>query len=49
MKGPLVITSIRLPQSLLSKLQELADANPRINSRNDLIKNILFDYVESKE
>jgi hypothetical protein len=48
MKDTLVTTSIRIPQELLNKLQTLADLNPRVNSRNDLIKNILFDYVEGK-
>jgi metal-responsive CopG/Arc/MetJ family transcriptional regulator len=47
MKTLLKTTSIKIPQELLDKLQELADNNPKVNSRNDLIKTILFDYVEA--
>lgn len=48
MKESKVISSIRVPKDLLDQLQVLADNNPRVNSRNDLIKSILFDYVEAK-
>lgn len=48
MKERMHVTSIRLPQQLWDKLQELAELNPRVNSRNELIKNALFDYVEGK-
>lgn len=42
----LVATSIKIPQELLDKLQELADADIKVNSRNDYIKNVLFKHVE---
>jgi len=48
MKEQLVTTSIRVQQSVLDKLQEIADKDPRISSRASLIKNILIDYVEGK-
>jgi metal-responsive CopG/Arc/MetJ family transcriptional regulator len=47
MKTLLKTTSIKIPQELLDSLQELANKDQRVNSRNDLIKNILFDYVEA--
>jgi metal-responsive CopG/Arc/MetJ family transcriptional regulator len=48
MREPLVTTSIRIQQSILDKLQEIVDNDPRISSRTNLIKNILIDYIENK-
>lgn len=48
MKEQIVTTSIRIEKSVLDKLQEIADNDPRISSRMFLIKTILLDYLEAK-
>ena len=47
MKEQLITTSIRVQQSVLDQLQLIADRDPKVNSRTNLIKNILIDYVEN--
>jgi hypothetical protein len=38
-------TSIRIPQELLDDLQEMADRDKTVNSRNDYIKKVLFEHI----
>lgn len=42
-------TSVRLPEDLLEKLKDIANNNPRVNSRNDLIKKVLYEYVDKNK
>lgn len=42
----LVVTSIKLPQSLLSELDKLAESDYR--TRSNLIQKILGDYVSQR-
>jgi hypothetical protein len=49
MKEQLITTSIRVQQSILDQLQLIANKDPKVNSRTNLIKNILIDYVEANK
>jgi metal-responsive CopG/Arc/MetJ family transcriptional regulator len=43
------VISLRIPQRLLYKLEELTIKDFKANNRNEFIKNILFKYVEEVE